>query len=291
MPPFQRVFAYRDAGSMGPTRWYARRTYCTRSPDHTDLPGKLFVVKFCQGGMGAAAMISEVICNELFRAGGLHVLEPVIAEASDTFAAGWNEKIATEPTEEGAKVIPKITSGRYFGTVYVPDPYQGPLTTIEAVEAPEHLVLVWVFDCLVCNIDRKNKGNLILLPQGKKMKLRVVAADHSDCFCGSNAFADGSWRELMQRRGRAEGHLVIEAVQLIGAHGIPAAIQNARLALGNLGAAFDQVPEEWWVRSGIRPEQVEETLWNRLEYLPNLLDTPFWNEIANGGVAHGAQII
>jgi hypothetical protein len=236
-------------------------------------------------------MISEVICNELFRAGGLHVLDPAIVEASETFAAGWNEKIATGPTEEAAKAIPEITSGRYFGTVYIPDPYQGPLTTIEAVEAPEHLVLVWVFDCLVCNIDRKVKGNLILLPRGKKKKLRVVAADHSDCFCGSNAFSDGSWRELMQTRGRVAGHLVLEAVQSIGALGIPAAIQNARLALGNLGAAFDQVPGEWWAQSRIRPEQVEETLWNRLESLPNLLDMPFWNAIANGDVTNGAQII
>jgi hypothetical protein len=236
-------------------------------------------------------MISEVICNELFRAGGLNVLEPVIVEASEAFATGWNETIATGVSGEAGGSVPTITAGPYFGTVYIRDVYDGPLISIEDVETPAHLLLVWVFDCLVCNIDRKVNGNLILLPRGKQKKLRIVAADHSDCFCGSNEFANGTWRELMPARGRAAGHLVIEAVQFMGADGIPAAIQTVRYALASLGAAFDHVPEDWWRRSGICPGHAEETLWNRLELLPNLLNTDFLAQIANGDVDRGIQII
>ncbi len=179
MPPLTRVYAYRDAGPMGPTRWAPRRTVCTTTPDHTDLPGELYVAKFCQGAHGAAAMISEVVCRELFRAGGLHVLDAVIVVASPSFAESWNNTNETE--------LP-ITPGLYFGTVYVPDVWGGSLESLKQAETPSHLSLTWLFDSLVCNIDRNVRGNLILIPKGTPPKLRVLPADNSDCFCGSLCF-------------------------------------------------------------------------------------------------------
>ncbi len=235
MPPLPRVFAYRDAGPMGPTRWQPRKTICTQTREHTDLPGELYVVKFCQGQAGAAAMISEVVCQALFHAGGMFVLDAVVVEASEAFANGWNDTVGTEVNDGTNDPSPRISAGAYFGTVYLSDVYDGPLTSIEDVEKPEHLVLIWVFDCLVCNIDRTVRGNLILLPHGRQRKLRLVAADHSDCFCGSTEFSAGTWRDLMMRRARVGGLLVPQAIRAVGGEeGLLQAIQTARFALGNL---------------------------------------------------------
>lgn len=263
---------------MGPTRWQPRKTVCTQTREHTDLPGVLHVVKFCQGQIGAAAMISEVICHELYRAGGMHVLDAVIVEASEAFATGWNETLGTGLIDGVPEPPIRIVAGSYFGTVYISGVYDGPLASIEDVEKPEHLVLIWVFDCLVCNIDRAVRGNLILMPWGKDRKFRLIAADHSDCFCGSTEFSTGTWRELMIQRTRVGGVLVPEAIQASGGEdGLLLAIQTARYALGGgLGEAFDHVPQEWWNFAHILPEQVEETLWNRLDALPRLIDTGFW---------------
>lgn len=176
MPLLSRVYAYRDAGPMGPTRWAPRRTVCTSTEDHSDLPGEIYVAKFCQGAHGAAAMISEVVCRELFRAGGLQVLEAVIVEASQTFASSWNKN-----NESEGPIVP----GLYFGTVLIPNVYGGPIESLEQIESPRHLSLIWLFDCLICNIDRNVRGNLISLPKGSPPKLRIVPSDNSDCFCGS----------------------------------------------------------------------------------------------------------
>jgi len=207
MPPLPRVYAYRDAGSMGPTRWAPRRTVCTSSEDHSDLPGRLYVAKFCQGALGAAAMISEVVCRELFRAGGLHVLEAVVVVASPSFANSWNKT-----SESEGQIVP----GSYFGTALIPDVYGGSIDSLEQLESPRHLSLIWLFDCLLCNIDRNVRGNLISLPRGTPPRLRIVPSDHSDCFCGSLAFSNGQWRDLMKRRGAANGILVPEAIAHVG---------------------------------------------------------------------------
>src|SRR5882757_4077741 len=82
LPPLDQVYAYRDVQSMGPTRWVPRKIFCTARADHADAPGEAFVVKFCQGRDGAAAMISELICGGLFRAAGIEVLDPVSVHAS-----------------------------------------------------------------------------------------------------------------------------------------------------------------------------------------------------------------
>ena len=275
MPPLTRVYAYRDAGPMGPTRWAPRRTVCTSTEDHSDLPGSLYVVKFCQGAHGAAAMISEIVCRELFRAGGLHVLEAVIVEASPNFASSWNKTNERETP---------ISAGLYFGTVYIPDVYGGSIESMQQAESPSHFALIWLFDCLICNIDRDVRGNLILIPRGSPPKLRALPADNSDCFCGSLSFSNGQWRDQMRRRAAASGILVPQAIAAVGGEiGLRIALETVRTALTAIGGGFDQVPGEWWQASGIRPEQIEETLLERMNALPNLIDVAQWG----GGFTDG----
>ena len=69
---------------------------------------------------------------------------------------------------------------------------------------------------LVCNLDRNVWGNILLKPVGRSGKLRLIAADQSDCFCGSGVFADGSWRTRMQRERAVGPKLLIEAVASTG---------------------------------------------------------------------------
>jgi hypothetical protein len=283
MPALPRVFAYRDSEPMGPTRWAPRKTLCTDMEDHSDLPGKPYVVKFCQGAQGASAMISEVVCRELFRAGGLHVLDPVIVQASEPFVKGWNELILPQNP---------IVPGEYFGTAYIADPWGGSIESLQQVETPKHLSLIWLFDCLICNIDRQVRGNLMLIPRGDPPKLRVVPADNSDCFCGSLAFSNGQWRELMKRQGGANGVLVPQAIAAVGGEvGIRIELDTVRLALDQVGNAFDQVPREWWERANIRPEQIEESLWERFAALPNLINVDQWAGGFRGDETDGIPLI
>ncbi len=263
--------------------WAPRRTVCTSAQDHSDLPGSLYVAKFCQGAHGAAAMISEVVCRELFRAGGLHVLDAVQVEVSPSFASSWNN------TNESER---PILPGLYFGTVYIPDVYGGSIESLEQAESPLHLSLIWLFDCLVCNIDRNIRGNLILLPRGTPTKLRVLPADNSDCFCGSLVFSNGQWIDLMRRRGAANGILVPQAIAFAGGEiGLRIALEKVRTALAGVGDSFDQVPEEWWVISGIRPEQIRESLLERMDALPNLINVTQWGGGFTGGEFNNIPII
>ena len=274
MPPLDRVYAYRDQESMGPTRWAPRKVYCTRTPDHQDAPGTLHVVKFCQGKHGAAAMISEVLCRELYRAGGIAVLDAFVVCASSSFADSWN----------GTPGLPfKINPGLYFGTRYLDDVMPGPPIPYADLEDPGQLLDIWVFDSWVCNIDRPVLGNLLMTPLGRKTRWRLIASDQSDCFCGSELFSNGEWRERMRTRPQAACVKIPEA---IADNGGTVAIQNriekARVALASFGAAVDQVPPDWWELAKINPEVIEEALLGRLDDLPRVLNVEQWGEFDYG---------
>jgi hypothetical protein len=71
------VYAYRDVGVLlEGTRWEPRRVSCTQTADHADAPGTEYVVKYRRPGrLGAAAVISEVVCHSLLRALQIRTLE------------------------------------------------------------------------------------------------------------------------------------------------------------------------------------------------------------------------
>lgn len=212
-------------------------------------------------------MISEVVCREVFMAAGLHSLDAVLIEVSEAFAYSWNQ------THVGITIVP----GSYFGTVYIPDVYGGSIDSIDDAEDPLHLVRIWLLDCLFCNLDRRVKGNLMLLRRGKSTKLRIIPADNSDCFCGATSFSNGSWRETMRTRGGVEGVLVAEVIASVGGtQGLRIALEQIRVSLNALGGGFDKVPRAWWIQAGIEPEHIEETLWQRVDSLGTLLNIQQW---------------
>jgi hypothetical protein len=89
----QTVYAYRDNGPMSLlTRWKPRRVYCTGQADHADAPGVEHVVKFRQGKVGTAALISEILGTQLLAAGGVRVLDSRLVLASEAFAESYKGK-------------------------------------------------------------------------------------------------------------------------------------------------------------------------------------------------------
>jgi hypothetical protein len=168
---------------------------------------------------------------------------------------------------------------------------------------------------LVCNLDRNVWGNILLKPVGRSGKLRLIAADQSDCSCGSGVFADGSWRIRMQRERAVGPKPLIEAVASTGGQvGILKAIEVTAQSLKAVRSAFEQVPAAWWAKASIKaasqllwshkgreewfslgenherrrgfglhqlrnrysPDEIEEVLSNRVRALPNLLDIEKW---------------
>jgi hypothetical protein len=69
------------------------------------------------------------------------------------------------------------------------------------------------------------------------------------------------------------------------------ALEKVRTALANVGDSFDQVPDEWWVISGIRPEQIRESLLERMDALPNLINVTQWGGGFTGGEFNNIPII
>ncbi len=105
-------------------------------------------------------------------------------------------------------------------------------------------------------------------------------------------FSNGQWINLMKRRGAANGILVPEAIAAAGGEiGLRIALETVRTALGSIQNSFDQVPEEWWVSSGIRPEQIQETLLERIDALPNLINVTQWGGGFTGGEFNNIPII
>jgi hypothetical protein len=247
---------------MGPTRWKAHKVFCTATAEQTDTPGIAYVVKFCQGRHGAAAMISEVLCASIYAAGGIETLQPVAVHASPSFAESWNQNADAQSA---------IEPGLYFGSVFRDDVTPGPPTVATQVDDLGQLFDIWIFDCWVCNIDRCNLGNVLMSPT-RKGKWRMIAADQSDCFCGASYFGSAGWQERMLGRGRCEGILVPTCIaHHAGVAGLGPRIERCGIAMASFGAAVDQIPPQWWTAAGINPVHVEETLWQRLERLPQVL--------------------
>lgn len=215
-------------------------------------------------------MISEVVCGGLYKANGIAVLEPALVGASEQFAASWNS----------TPVLPfRINAGSvYFGTSYRNDVISGPPLCLDDVEDATQIIDVWTMDSLVCNLDRNNEGNFLLMPV-RGNKVRLIAADQSDCFCGAETFCGKYLRERMKVRPSSEGPFIAAAIATAG--GGPAlrrSVDRARDALRELEAVCDLIPDQWWNDSGLRVRDIAEVLTERSARLPDILKIREWGE-------------
>jgi len=271
------VHAYRDDGPMADTtRWKPRRVFCTLFEDHSDAPGVLHVAKLAVGPTGAAALISEVVATRLLAIGGLKTLDSRVVRVSDGFASSCN-KNSGYPW--------RISPGEYYATLHRDDVEAGPPPSCDVLADPGELIKLWVFDTWVGNVDREVEGNILLSLAGSG-KFRAIAADQSDCFCGSATFCSSTLREAMERRGPSSS--VSFLPQVIFDHGGPHAIRKAigevRYASHKVREALGLVPPNWWVQANIDADQVRELLEARADRLEDILRPSQW-EVSNGGDA------
>jgi hypothetical protein len=271
--PLPTVYAYTDRGLiMERSKWKPHKVICTLSPEHVDRPGTLYAVKFCTGRSGAAAMISEVVCARLFREAQILTLDTAIVRVSGNFAASWNI----------GQTAPRIVAGAsYFGTVYRTDVASGPPNGLNDVEDPQQLIDIWVMDSLVCNLDRQTEGNALLM--AVRNKFRIIAADHSDCFCGADTFCANDLRQRMLARPSSEGMFVADAIGVMGGRrAVGQSVDRAIAAIDVIDDACGLVPEEWWEISGIGVQDIHHVLTERAERLATIVNVATWGELNYG---------
>jgi hypothetical protein len=272
------VHAYRDDGFMSEvSRWMPRKVFCTEHADRSDIPGLPYVVKFRQGIQGTCALISEVVCNNLFRLGDIKVLDARFVLVSENFAASYRSR-----TEIGYR----IEDGLHFGTRLKSNVEDGPPEDIDDIEDLQQLIDIWVFDSWVCNIDRTIHGN-ILLELGLNGKFQLIASDQSDCFGGSGCLADGQWKKIMRERGAAGTVAFLDrAIYNVGEQSLRESISKVRKANSQSELALASVPKEWWATTGIKPAELIRALDDRSKRIETIIDFERWKNL-NSSIAGG----
>ena len=272
------VYAYRDDGAQDQkTKWKPRRVYCTSNDDHADAPGIPHVVKFAWSRESAAALISEAVCTRLLAIGGLATLDTTTVRASSTFAASCNAK---------SDFPYPIRAGDHFGTILREDVEAGPPLEYDDIAEPFEVVILWVFDTWLCNIDRNVYGNT-LLKAGHAGKFSIVASDQSDCFCGATNFCSAEFAKSMVKRGVAPA--IKPLATCISNTGGPVAVKKAIAAVNatvsRVNYALENAADEWWKLAKIDPYEVEKVLIARASKLEEILKPMQW------GVPDGAIIL
>ena len=268
------VYAYLDKGPMAPwSRWKPRKVCCTTDPNHGDAPGQEHVVKFQQGQVGAAALVSEVVGTGLLVAGGVRVLEMRLVHASQAFAASYATKL---------DVPYAVAAGLHFGTLLRTDVENGPPSAIAELAEPQEVIDLWAFDSWLCNTDRTVEGNILMTP-ASMTTVRLIAADHSDCFGGAGRFADGSWKKVLreQRAAQAVSFLDRAIFQAGGGGSLQDAICKVRQGATQLTQVIAAVPDLWWQVAAIQPQEVIDELNARLRRIEDILGVKRWEGLAD----------
>jgi hypothetical protein len=274
--PVPTVYAYRDAGPMTvATKWKPRRVECTGAPDHSDAPGIMFVVKYASGKEGCACAISELICTQLLGKVGLRTLDPHLVSVSPSFAASCNLKMDLRYA---------VSPGYHYGTTLKTDVDDGPPLSLGDLFEPNDLVLLWVADTWIGNIDRPVYGNTLLELAGSS-SFHLIASDQSDCFGGTGLMCSEGFESGFLKLKKAPGPEVLTAAifQSGGSLALCGAIAKVQQAAAELDDVISVVPATWWFGSGLGPSLVKKVLLQRLEHLIEILNPGEW-EVIDGVV-------
>ncbi|MDR3798810.1 MAG: hypothetical protein P4K93_11680 [Terracidiphilus sp.] len=268
------VYAYRDDGFMSPlTKWKPRRVECTRTPDHQGRSGEMFVVKYARGNEGCACAISELVCTQMLSKLGILTLNPFIINVSPGFAASCNFK---------SDFPYKISPGDHFGTLLETNVENGPPIALIDLMRPFDIVLLWVADTWIGNIDREREGNTLLRLVGTG-KYDVIASDQSDCFCGTSRFCSGDFRSTFSKKGSASAPAMLPAAiaSAGGRTALTNAISRVQQLLNEIPGILSTVPEPWWHESAIQPADVARALRARSDQLAGIIRPEIW-EVPDG---------
>ena len=233
------------------------------------------MVKFLQGRVGAAALISEVVCTELIRQNGFATLNAVLVHVGEPFAASCRAK---------PEIPYAVEAGEHFGTIYRDDVEAGPPLSYDDLANPLELLELWVIDTWLRNTDREVYGN-ILLVASRSGKFKLIAADQSDCLCGAGTFASTGFETAM-RNIRRTASTVAFLPQVIfqsgGAEPIRAVISRIETAVKKIDEVLGLVPIPWWIVADIDPACIKRALLGRAQRLEEILNPITW-DLPNAG--------
>jgi hypothetical protein len=250
------------------SKWKPRRVQCTNSANHTGLPGETYVVKYAAGSSGCACAISELVCTQLLSELGICTLNPFIVEVSTSFAASCNSKLNLQ-----YPIIP----GPHFGTLLDRDVANGPPIALNDLARPFDLVLLWVADTWIGNIDRGVEGNTLLKPAGSG-RFHLLASDQSDCFCGASQFCGASFPDVFLDVGKSPAPKVLASAiySTGGSTALMDAIGRVQQMTSQVPSILSTVPQAWWSGSKIEPTNLVNALHVRADQLTKLIDPAFW---------------
>jgi hypothetical protein len=269
------VFAYIDRGSKASfTKWKPRRVECTQSGDHRGDAAGLYIVKYGSDSGAFRCLISELVCTQLLASLGVRTLSPHIVEVTAGFAASCNLK---------SDFIRKIVAGKHFGTPEI-DAENGPPIALSQLSDPEELVLLWVGDTWLGNIDRANEGNILLQHAGGGT-FHVIAADQSDCFGGTDAFGSEHFPRHFMNLRTADAPKILPAAiwKSGGTKCLNMAIAKVTEILSTIPRILASVPSEWWHQASINPTVLESALMSKSQQLEQIIQLRRW-EVTDGSL-------
>jgi len=258
------------------TRWEPRRVLCTRRVDPSGMLIEYIVKYHRPGPVGAAAVISEVVCHALLRGLQLGTLEAALVMVSRACARLYGEKALTEY---------EVQEGAHFGTIYRPDvepadPRVWSSTFAENLADPTGMVALWAADSWLMNLDRVVLGN-ILMEVDLQGKVHLIAADQSDCFLGANSLADGSCFARSAQHGAAPYLPLVEQVLVQGGtRRLRATVDRVEGMEDDVQRAVQLVPADWWRQASISPWAVADCLLGRANRLGRIVELAQWEEVS-----------
>jgi hypothetical protein len=171
----------------------------------------------------------------------------------------------------------QIAAGKHFGTALETDVESGPPIAIDQLSEPEDLVLLWVADTWLGNIDRANEGNILLQHAGGG-KFHVIAADQSDCFGGTTEFISRHFPINFRKLGKANAPKILASAiwRAGGKKPILRAIEKAIDTVSTIPEILASVPEEWWHGASVDPGALEKALVARSEDLDSIIQPRMW---------------
>lgn len=195
------------------------------------------VVKFKENVWGLTALINELVAGIIAKEFGLPTPDPLLVYVSDEMAVRINDAVACYKNY-------LISSGLHFGTMMMQNAVHRPsMDLINSVHNADDFTRIIVFDTLVCNHDRNNAWNfLIVCPDCPPTSSYLYIIDHTHCF------GDPYWDEhVVERVNESDMNLIPQICQVItGSDPFGPALEMLNILTPALiQGILETIPQEW----------------------------------------------
>lgn len=239
--------------------------------------GEVYAVKFSQNPEGKRVLINEFVCSKIAEKLELPIPTSALVRCDEQFIQLYGEEIERH-------ILSKLNhDGVHFGTLKIKKTFT--ITGTAMLEMAENLEVVpeiFLFDQLICNVDRDSNGGNLLF-DASNMKITII--DHTHVF---DLGAIWDVHQLKRRIGEpfhafdSSGFVYKKLVPFIRGNNPFHSIINKmnRITEDDLMHIINSVPEEW----GLKEEEgivLHEYLYDRLSRIEEALHVlkphlPYW---------------